>query len=106
VDVRTVLAVAAGAAIGGVLRFVITTLVVGRFGPGLGFYATFGINVVGSYLIGLVLGLAQERVDFDPLLRAFLAVGVLGGFYDVLDLRIRGVTLGDSGARPDRGALR
>ncbi len=79
-DVRTILAVAAGAAIGGVLRLVITTLVVGRFGPGLSFYATFSINVVGCYLIGVVLGLAQERVDFNPLLRVFLAVGVLGGF--------------------------
>jgi len=98
--VRTVLAVAAGAAIGGVLRFVITTLVVGRFGPGLGFYATFGINVVGSYLIGLVLGLAQERVDFDPLLQAFLAVGVLGGFttfstfaYEALRMATAALTL-------------
>ncbi len=79
-DVRTILAVASGAAIGGVLRLLITTLVVGRFGSGLGFYATLGINVVGSYFIGFVLGLAQQRVDFDPLLRVFLAVGVLGGF--------------------------
>ena len=54
-DVRTLLAVALGAAIGGVLRFVVTALVVGRFGPGSSFYATFGINVLGSYLIGVTL---------------------------------------------------
>jgi CrcB protein len=79
-DVRAILAVAAGAAFGGVLRFVITSLVVTRYGPGLSFLATLGINVSGSLAIGFVLEATSLRTDSDPLLRLFLATGVLGGY--------------------------
>jgi CrcB protein len=79
-DVRALLAVAAGAALGGVLRFIITSLVVARYGPGLSFIATLGINVSGSLAIGFVLEASALRMDSDPLLRLFLATGVLGGY--------------------------
>lgn len=80
IDLRTLLAVGGGAALGGMMRFVITVLVVARAGAGAGPYATMFINVSGSFLIGVVIELAQTRADFHPLLRLFLATGILGGY--------------------------
>ncbi len=43
-------------------------------------WATFGINVVGCLLIGVLLVLVVERGPAHPLVRPFLGTGVLGGF--------------------------
>ena len=73
-----VLLVAAGGAIGAVSRYVLSIWSLGLFG--LGFpWGTFLINVSGSFLIGVVLGLAQTGV-LPAGTRTFLAVGVLGGY--------------------------
>lgn len=40
-------------------------------------WVTLGINVVGSLLLGVVVGWLDDR---KPLARAFLGTGVLGGF--------------------------
>lgn len=79
-ELRAVAAVAAGAALGGVLRLLITQWVLGRFGPGTGHYATLFINVSGSFLIGVVLEVAASRAGIDPVWRLFLATGILGGY--------------------------
>ncbi len=80
IDARAVFVVALGAAIGGALRFAITSFVVARFGPNVGFSATLGINVTGSFAIGFVLEASMLRPTFDPLLRTFLTTGILGGY--------------------------
>jgi len=76
------LLVAAGGALGSVARWATTLWVISRLGATPGFpWATFGINVVGSFLIGLVAGLALDgSLGVSPGARLFLAVGVLGGF--------------------------
>ncbi len=57
---------------------------VARYGVGLAFgdqrwpVATLGINVVGSFLLGVVLTWGAARLSPD--VRVGLAVGVLGGF--------------------------
>ncbi|MFN2462058.1 MAG: CrcB family protein, partial [Candidatus Velthaea sp.] len=44
-------------------------------------WTTFAINVAGSFLIGLVAGLAVTgALGIGPSARVVLAVGVLGGF--------------------------
>ena len=77
---RVLAAVGGGAALGGILRLLVTQFVVGRFGPGFAQYATMFINVTGSFLIGIVIELAQTRIGFPPLWRSFLATGILGGY--------------------------
>ena len=77
---RALGAVAAGAALGGVLRFVLVQFVVARFGGPQAFCATAFINVTGSFAIGVVLELAGDRGTIGPLGRLFLATGVLGGY--------------------------
>jgi CrcB protein len=43
-------------------------------------WATFGINVVGSLFIGVLMVIVAEVGAGRPLLRPFVGVGVLGGF--------------------------
>jgi CrcB protein len=64
-----VVAVAAGGVVGALCRFALQEAIPGR-------WTTFGINVVGCLLIGALMPLLAGR----PLLRPFLAPGVLGGF--------------------------
>jgi CrcB protein len=71
--------VAAGAAIGGVLRYVLGAWTVARFGVQTSWLATGFINVSGSLLIGAVAELAMQGT-VSPLARVFLATGVLGGY--------------------------
>jgi CrcB protein len=77
----TWLAVAIGGALGSLGRFwlaaVMTALTGARFPWG-----TLLINVLGSFVIGLVaaLTLVPDRVGLHPDLRIFLMVGICGGF--------------------------
>ncbi len=41
---------------------------------------TLAVNVVGCFLIGFLSELAESRSLFSPDTRAFLVVGILGGF--------------------------
>jgi CrcB protein len=76
---RAIALVAAGGAFGSVLRYVISHTFSQRVGPP--YWATFLINIAGSFAIGVVAELALTRASWvSPDLRVFLAVGVLGGF--------------------------
>jgi CrcB protein len=97
IDLRSLLTVGIGAALGGMLRLAITQLVVGRAGTGTGHYATLFINVSGSFLIGVVIELSQVRADLHPLWRLFLATGVLGGYTTFSTFSYDAVTLASGG---------
>jgi CrcB protein len=96
-DIRSFLVVGAGAALGGMLRLFITQTVVGRAGEGYGQYATMFINVSGSFLIGVVFELAQTRSDFHPLLRYFLATGILGGYTTFSTFSLEAISVASGG---------
>ena len=74
-------AVACGGALGTLARFWMTDAVTGLTGARFP-YATLLINILGSFVIGLVAGLTltPERIGMHPDLRVFLMVGVCGGF--------------------------
>ena len=71
-------AISVGGAAGALARYGLGV----AFPPGrTGFpWATFGINVVGSLLIGVLMVLVVEVFEAHPLVRPFLGVGILGGF--------------------------
>lgn len=75
----TVLVVAIGGAIGAVTRYLLAVRLYGSLGVTFP-WGTLGVNVIGCALLGLVLGLVEERGAFSPQTRTFLTVGVLGGF--------------------------
>ena len=71
--------IALGGAIGAVLRFAGSNAVysfLGRDFP----YGTLMVNVLGSFLMGLLAILFIERLDSAPEFRAFFLVGLLGAF--------------------------
>ena len=48
---------------------------------GAGFpYGTLAVNILGSFLIGVLMTAAEERLVINPSLRVFLTIGILGGF--------------------------
>ncbi|HHQ13450.1 MAG TPA: fluoride efflux transporter CrcB [Chromatiales bacterium] len=69
-----------GGFVGSVLRFTVGGWAQ-RLSPAAGFpIGTMTVNVLGCLLIGLLGGLADYRQLLDPGQRAFLMVGMLGGF--------------------------
>lgn len=60
--------VSLGGGLGGVARYGLSLAVPGALG-------LFVINVLGSFLIGVLMGLVPR-----PLVRAFFGVGLMGGF--------------------------
>jgi fluoride exporter len=75
-DWKLVVLVAGGGAIGSVARFLLSTTVTRGSHHIVG---TLSVNVLGCFLIGLVL-FGPLASQLGPSGRAFVAVGVLGGF--------------------------
>lgn len=71
-------AVAVGGALGSLARWGVSAALTPR--PGTFPWATFGINVTGSLLLGALIVLAAEVWPPSRYARPFLAVGVLGGY--------------------------
>ena len=70
--------VALGGAAGAVARYGVGGWIHGMTGAGFP-WGTFVVNVAGCSILGLLMPLLQASVA-TPEARAFLAVGVLGGF--------------------------
>ena len=73
------LAVAAGGALGAVLRYYLGGTALGRAAAPFP-TATFVINVTGSFILGLFLTLVTERFHVSPHLRLAVAVGFVGAY--------------------------
>jgi CrcB protein len=71
--------VAIGGAIGSVSRSLLSTFVLRVTGSLLP-VGTFAVNVVGCVAFGAIVGAAEHRFVLTPEARAFLLVGILGGF--------------------------
>jgi CrcB protein len=78
-NAQFVLAVAAGGAIGSVARYLVA------IGSGRLFGSNFPwgiliVNVTGSFLIGLLVGLFAVKWDLPQAVRIFMTVGICGGY--------------------------
>ncbi len=76
--IHHLLAVAAGGAAGAVARFSLSFWVSQRLGVGFP-WGTLAVNLVGSYLLGLAVGIG-EAATIPPAVRAALMIGFLGAF--------------------------
>ena len=72
------LAIALGGAIGSMGRYWITVSLV-RYPPHWLPLGTVSVNVIGSFIIGMVWAYLQQRNESE-FVRLFVAVGLLGGF--------------------------
>ena len=92
-----VAAIAAGGALGSVLRYGLSTWVHTLAGRGFP-YGTLAVNVLGCLAMGLLFVLLVERVGESAVLRAGLLIGVLGGFTTFSSFSIETVNLIEQGA--------
>lgn len=100
VSLPNLLAVAAGGALGSVGRYLTMSLVAGWFGTGFPI-STLSVNVLGSFIMGVLVETWAVWWSADMLWRSLLAVGVLGGFTTFSTFSLDMVVLlerGESGA--------
>ncbi len=71
--------VMAGAAVGGLCRYLVTTAVMQRYTGRLPL-GTVIANVTGCFLIGVLMTVLTKRLDPHPYWRLLLVVGGLGGY--------------------------
>ena len=87
-----------GSALGGMARHWMASWMALRF-PAAFPWGTFLVNVLGSFLIGLIIALPESRFPGPngAMIRQFLTVGLLGGFTTFSAFSIQTVTLFQSG---------
>jgi CrcB protein len=73
------LVVLAGGGVGSLARYVASTAIMQRFGGAFPM-GTFVINITGSFLIGLLMTLFTEKLEWNPNWRLLLVTGFLGGY--------------------------
>ncbi|MEQ8510820.1 MAG: fluoride efflux transporter CrcB [Rhodospirillaceae bacterium] len=98
-----VASVAAGGAVGSALRYLTTVAVQRAFGTGFPVW-TLSVNVLGAFVMGVLVSTIALKWSLGQLGQAFLMVGVLGGFttfsafsLDVVTLYERNQTLAAGG---------
>jgi CrcB protein len=80
VTLLRLLVIGAGGALGSVLRYLLGGAVQ-ALARGAGFpWGTFVVNLCGCFVVGALAQLGESRGLFTDLSRAFVFVGVLGGF--------------------------
>lgn len=86
------IAVAGGGALGAMARHGVSLASLRLLGPGFP-WGTLTANVLGSFLMGLLVVWLAAREPNPSVLRAFLAVGVLGAFTTFSTFALETVTL-------------
>jgi fluoride exporter len=92
---RLLLLASLGGGIGAGARFLVQAAMLRWLGPGFPWW-TLAINVVGSFLMGVVVELVASRFANSAEVRTFLATGILGGFTTFSAFSLDFVTLIDA----------
>jgi len=77
---KAILLVGMGGFVGSVLRYVISGWVFRLLDKPWFPVGTLAVNLAGCLAIGFFGGIAEQRRIFDPEIRLFVFVGILGGF--------------------------
>lgn len=76
---NSIVAVAAGGAIGATARYLFNLQMLRAMGPNFP-WGTFGVNLIGSLIMGLLVGAFALKFNASQEVRNFLMTGILGGF--------------------------
>lgn len=91
-----IFAIASGGAIGALLRHFVGMASLRLFGAGFP-YATLGVNILGSFLMGALIAYLAQSWSPPQEVRAFLTVGFLGAFTTFSTFSFDAVTLWERG---------
>lgn len=87
---KNFLLVGFGGMIGSMLRYTASLLI--KNSASTFPYATFSVNIIGSFIIGWVFGMSMKE-SFHLDWKIFLATGICGGFTTFSALSLEGVAL-------------
>jgi len=90
--VLQVIAIAAGGALGALLRFWVSSGILALVGRGFP-YGTLSVNALGCLAMGFLYVLLLERMSVGPEVRAALLIGLLGAFTTFSTFSIETLTL-------------
>jgi CrcB protein len=91
-----------GSALGGGARYLLSLAALNLFGSSFP-YGTLAVNVLGSYLIGLIMHVGLETTLIPATVRIFLTTGVLGGLTTYSAFSYETLTLATEGDWPRAG---
>lgn len=77
-SLQTILAIGSGAFIGAVMRAYLNGVVNHHFPHTLP-YGTLSVNLLGSFIIGMLFAYFSYTIYFSPQAKSFLTTGFLGG---------------------------
>jgi CrcB protein len=74
--IKNLLLVGLGGGIGSMLRYAAALLIGSKYFP----YATFAVNIIGCFVIGIVFALSMKDEASLNSWKLFIATGICGGF--------------------------
>ena len=77
--IKTLLIIGTGGFLGSISRYLVQQFVQSKFDTSFP-VGTMSVNILGSFIIGLVYALSEKGDVLSPEWRFFLAVGLCGGF--------------------------
>jgi CrcB protein len=91
-----ILLVAAGGALGSVLRYLVGLWTLRSFGPSFP-WGTLTVNITGSFLIGVFAEMIARKFGASAEMRVFLITGILGGYTTFSAFSLDAITLFERG---------
>jgi fluoride exporter len=91
-DLYKILLVGTGGLLGSVARYVTVRSISERI-PTIFPYGTLTVNILGSFILGIVYGVALRKTDMSENIKLFLGVGFCGGYTTFSSLAWESVAL-------------
>jgi|LauGreDrversion4_2_1035121.scaffolds.fasta_scaffold148882_3 CrcB protein len=97
IDVKNIALVLLGSAAGGTLRYMVSLYFITK-GLNKLPWATFSVNLIGCFLIGVIYAFTQKSIQSGENIRLVLATGFCGGFTTFSAFAIENLQLIKQGA--------